>query len=197
MLEHAWALGVPMKWVTDDEVYGDSSELRKVVADQGRWYVLAVRTPMTVWLTRPEVGTPVWQGTGRKPTRERVLEPSHKPLPVVAVVAAWPESHWQRLAVAEGEKGPRLYDWACQRIIEHQDELPGRESWLLARRSTQNPAEIAYYLSNAPTDTPLLRLAQIAATRFTIEQCFEEGKPGWITMKFVTGTVGIGISHSP
>jgi SRSO17 transposase len=54
--------------------------------------------------------------------------------------------------------------------------LPGRDGWLLARRSLTDPEEIAYYLSNAPTETPLLRLAQIASTRFTVEQCFEEAK---------------------
>ena len=176
MLEHAWAMGVPMKWVTGDEVYGDSSPLRKVVAEQGLWYVVAVRTNVTVWLERPEIAIPKWHGTGRKPTKERVLDERIKPMPVVAVVASWPESRWQRLVVDEGEKGPRIYDWACQRIIENQGDLPGRDGWILARRSTTDPDDIAYYLSNSPTDTSLLRLAQVASTRFTIEQCFEEGK---------------------
>ena len=176
MLEHAWAMGVPMKWVTGDEVYGDSSHLRKVVAEHDRWYVVAVRTNVTVWLERPESAIPEWQGMGRKPTKERVLDESIKPIPVVAVVASWPESRWQRLVVDEGEKGPRIYDWACRRIVENQGDLPGRDGWLLARRSTTDPDDIAYYLSNSPADTSLLRLAQVASTRFTIEQCFEEGK---------------------
>ena len=34
----------------------------------------------------------------------------------------------------------------------------------------------AYYLSNAPADTPLLKLAEVAATRHTVEQCIEEAK---------------------
>jgi SRSO17 transposase len=176
MLKHAWAMGVPMKWVTGDEVYGDSPQLREAIAEQGRWYVLAVRTNLTVWLERPETAVPEWKGTGRKPIHERVLDEANKPMSIVAVVASWPENQWQRLEVAEGEKGPRVYDWACQRIIENQAKLPGRDGWLLARRSLTDPEEIAYYLSNAPTETPLLRLAQIASTRFTVEQCFEEAK---------------------
>jgi SRSO17 transposase len=157
MLQHAWAMGVPMRWVTGDEVYGDAPQLRAAIADSGRWYVLAVRSHRTVWLERPE-------------------EDTVPPMPVSAVVALWPESRWQRLAVAEGEKGPRLYDWACQRIVENQEQRPGRDSWLLARRSITDPTEIAYYLSNAPVETALLTLAQVAATRYTVEQCIEEAK---------------------
>jgi SRSO17 transposase len=176
MLQHAWAMGVPMRWVTGDEVYGESPHLRAAVADSGRWYVMAVRTHMTVWRKRPQVAVPAWCGQGRKPTKEQVLEETVQPMSVLAVVASWPESRWQRLAVAQGEKGPRLYDWACQRIVENQEQLPGRDSWLLARRSTTDPTAIAYYLSNAPAETDLLTLAQVASTRYTVEQCFEEAK---------------------
>lgn len=176
MLEHAWGLGVPMQWVTGDEVYGDAPYLRDAVAASGRWYVLAVRPNITVWLDRPAVAVPEWTGTGRKPVKARIRADAVQPLPVPAVVASWPESQWQRLAVAEGARGPRLYDWACQRIVEHQAQLPGRDGWLLARRSTSHPDEIAYYLSNAPAETALLTLAQVASTRYTVEQCIKEAK---------------------
>ena len=128
MLQHAWENGVPMRWVTGDEVYGDSPHLRAAVAESGRWYVLAVRTHFTVWRKRPRVAVPEWRGSGRKPVKQRVTEETVQPMPVSAVVASWPESRWQRLAVAEGEKGPRLYDWACQRIVESHEQLPGRDS---------------------------------------------------------------------
>jgi len=91
-------------------------------------------------------------------------------------VASWPESRWQGLAVAEGEKGLIMYDWACQRIVESRDGLPGRDAWLVARHSLSDPTDIAYYLSNAPVETPLLKLAQVASTRYTVEQCIEEAK---------------------
>jgi hypothetical protein len=62
------------------------------------------------------------------------------------------------------------------RVVESRDGLPGPDAWLLARRSISDPTEIAYYLSNAPLDTSLLTLAQVAATRYTVEQCIEESK---------------------
>jgi SRSO17 transposase len=175
MLRHAWALGVPMRWVTGDEVYGEASYLRDAVAESGRWYVLAVRTHSTVWLERPEVAVPAWSGSGRKPVKEQVVG-DMQPKLISALVASWPESRWQRLEVAEGEKGPRVYDWACQRIVENRDQLPSRDAWLLARRSLTNLDDIAYYLSNAPAETNLMTLARVASTRYTVEQCIEEAK---------------------
>ena len=67
MLRHAWRLGVPMRWVTADEVYGEARALRYAVAESGRWYVFAVGVQNSVWLVRPEVGVPAWKGSGRKP----------------------------------------------------------------------------------------------------------------------------------
>jgi len=54
--------------------------------------------------------------------------------------------------------------------VESRDGLPGSDVWLLARRSLSDPTDIAYYLSNAPVDTPLLKLAQVASTRYVVEQ---------------------------
>lgn len=158
MLRHAWAQSVPMRWVAGDEVYGDSTVLRDVVAESGRCYVLAVRSNTPIWCIRPGV-----KGAPAATT-------------VSMAVMAWAERRWQRLTVAEGEKGPLTYDWAYQRVVESREQRPGTEGWLVVRRSITKPEELAYYLSNAPTDTPLLKLAQVASTRYTIEQCFEEAK---------------------
>jgi len=176
MLEHVWQAGVPMHWVTGDEVYGDSTELRDLVARRERWYVLAVRTFTPVWTERPLVIEPESQERGRPRTKARLAEGAPSATTVKQVVASWRENHWQRLTVAEGEKGLITYDWACQRVVESRDRLPGRDAWLLARRSVSDPTDIAYYLSNAPDDIPLLKLAQVASTRYTVEQCLEEAK---------------------
>jgi SRSO17 transposase len=176
MLEHAWQAGVPMQWVTGDEVYGDAPALRDLVAQHGRWYVLAVQTATPVWTTRPPVVAPEAQERGRPRTKVRLAADAPAATTVQAVVASWPAHRWQCLTVAEGEKGLITYDWACQRVVESRDGLPGPEAWLVARRSLSDPTEIAYYLSNAPVDTPLLQLAQVASTRYTVEQCIEEAK---------------------
>lgn len=176
MLEHAWQAGVPMRWVAGDELYGESTALRDLVAASGRWYVLAVRTPTQVWTQRPPVVEPEPRERGRPRTHVRLAPGAPAATTVKEVVARWPKSRWQSLSVAEGEKGLITYDWACQRIVESRDGLPGPEGWLIARRSLSDPSDIAYYLSNAPAATPLLKLAQVASLRYTVEQCLEEAK---------------------
>lgn len=144
MLEDAWQAGVPMRWVAGDEVYGDSTALRDLIARHERWYVLAVRTSTPVWTERPQVVEPEPQERGRPRTKVRLAEGAPSTITVKEVVDSWSESHRRSLTVAEGEKGLITYDWACQRIVEKCDGLPGRDAWLLARRSLSDPTDIAY-----------------------------------------------------
>jgi len=176
MLKHAWQQGVPMRWVAGDEVYGDAPELRDTIAQHGKLYVLGVRSNQPVWTKRPEVIEPQARKRGRPRTKARLAEDAPPATTVAAVVSAWPEHRWQRLTVAEGEKGLVTYDWACQRIVESSHGLPGRDAWLIARRSRNDGHEIAYYLSNAPLETSLRQMAQVASRRYTVEQCIEEAK---------------------
>ena len=56
MLQHAWERGVPMRWVTGDEVYGDNPKVRAAIrAEEGHYYVLAVSSNTPVWPARPAV----------------------------------------------------------------------------------------------------------------------------------------------
>lgn len=58
---------------------------------------------------------------------------------------------------------------------ESRDGLPGRACWLLLRRNLDG-SEPRYYLYNAPEDTPLLTLAQVAAARWVIQTAFGTAK---------------------
>lgn len=176
LLETAWERGVPMRWITGDEAYGDLPYLRERIAAQRLRYVLAVSSNTHAWTTRPGMDNPDEYTFGRPRKHPRLVREAPPSQTVAAMVAAWPASQWQRLAIAAGEKGPRRYDWAAARIVIRQGKLPGEELWLLARRSIEKPEEIAYYLSNAAAETPLLTLAQVAGARWRIEQALEEAK---------------------
>ena len=176
MLEHAWERGVPMTWVTGDEVYGNDVELRDLVARAGKKYVLAVSADTSVGRERQPVVVPCQGAPGRPRQKPRLAKGAAAWEAVSAVVATLPPWAWQRLAVGQGEKGPRTYDWAAVRIIEKRGAVPGPEGWLLARRSVSDPTQIAYYLSNAPQDTALPTLAEVAGARWSIEATIEEGK---------------------
>lgn len=179
LLRRAWSRGVPMAWVTGDEVYGDAPYVRDGIARAGKRYVLAVGANTPVWSERPQTVAPepsVSARGGRPQTRTRLAPEQPRASTVHAVAASWPAAQWHRLAVREGEKGPIEYDWAAVRVIDSRGRLPADEVWLLARRSISNPKECAYYLSNAEREAALWTLADVAATRFVIEQCFEEAK---------------------
>jgi SRSO17 transposase len=176
MLKHAWANGVPMRWVVGDEIYGEAVKVRCTVEDAQRLYVFAVRSNTCVWPEMPAVIMPFKPATGRPRTLVRLAADAVPSSTVAAVVAAWPSEAWSRLRVADGAKGPLIYDWACARVRDSRDGVPGPACWLLARRSLSDRQEIAYYLSNAPADTRLETLAQKASQRWSIEQCLEEGK---------------------
>jgi len=174
MLRQAWKQGVPMRWVVGDEVYGNSTPLRDLIRKQGKWYVLAVPCDTSVWGERPVV--PELKPQNPRRTRTHLAAGIAPCTTVAALVSARQDLLWERQATSQGEKGPRCYDWTRLRVVERRGDRPGPDAWLLVRRAIDNPAEIAYYLSNAPQEIPWLTLAQVASARFTVEQCLEEGK---------------------
>ncbi len=167
---------LPFQWVAADELYGDSPAFRDGVAALDKWYFTEIKTTTQVWLTRPEVYIPAWKGHGRHPTRLRLRNPSQKAITVQEVAAQVPQPAWTRATIKEGSKGPIVCDFAFLRVIESRAGLPGPEVWLVIRRNVDNPAEVKFYFSNAPTDLPLLDLVRISGMRWPVEIIFEEGK---------------------
>jgi SRSO17 transposase len=176
MLLHAWEQGVPMRWVTGDEVYGDSPRLRETIQAHCRFYVLAVSANTRVWTERPRVEEPQEQTGGRPRLAPRVAQGALQAKMVSEVVANLPSHAWKRLAVMQGEKGAIEYHWARTRVVESRDRLPGPDVWLLARRSLSDPTQLAYYLAYVPARTSLETLVRVASSRYTVEQCIEEAK---------------------
>jgi hypothetical protein len=83
--------------------------------------------------------------------------------------------------LAEGAKGPIFADVKCLRVIDSRDisggrhyPLPNKEVWLYIRRFADG--RIKHALCNAPADTSMETLNQVATMRWPIEQCFEECK---------------------
>lgn len=153
MLERAWTAGLQPRWVLADEVYGSDSRFRRFLEGHGQAFVVAVSSQQRLWVD-----------LGRGLRQERVD----------AIADAVAPKHWFRHSVAEGTKGPRVYDWAAGRfgIVEDQDLV----KWLLIRRSIEAPQERAYYLCAAPVEAMATDLAEAAGTRWAIESCFETAK---------------------
>ncbi len=176
MLADAIAAGVPLRWVGGDSVYGDSPTFVQGVRQFGKWYVLDSSADARVWLEGPQVIPPDQRP---RPKRGR---PCTQPLVVGEVkrvdevVAALPATARRRLTVAEGSQGPRVYEYAEVWVWFSEEGLPGPRERLLVRRSLGQEPELKYHRSNAPAEVPLLKLAQVRAARWTIEEDIQSAK---------------------
>jgi SRSO17 transposase len=156
MLARALDAGVPAGWVTADEAYGQDSKFRTFLDQRRIGYVVCVPRRQAIGLGL---------GTARVDT----------------LAGQAPAEAWKRLSAGDGSKGPRLYDWAMAALPGHDDGRgddhgDGRGRWLLIRRSTTDPDELAFYLCAGPSDTSIDILVRIAGARWAIEECFQQAK---------------------
>lgn len=149
MLERAWSEGLPLDWVAGDTTYGNSPAFREAIHHQQRQYVLQVAKSMPL-----------------RPTVEAVDQPAEQ--------WATTTDGWQQLAFNFGEKGLIFSEWQAWRVYATTDTVG--EQWLLVRRRLSAPREVTYHVSNAPADTPVETLAQVACARHQVEQLLEEAK---------------------
>jgi SRSO17 transposase len=154
MLQRLWQAQLTISWVVADSVYGSNPELRGALEVHQQPYVMAVSCTEPVVLDLPGLGV-------------RRLEVQELP----ALLAS---DSWQTLAMSEGTKGPRLFDWACLPIW-HQGGDDGWHSVLL-RRPLSPDVDPTYYLVFAPPTTSLSAKVTALGGRWRIEEDFENAK---------------------
>ena len=164
------------QWVACDEAYGKDPAFLDGVAALDRWYFAEVPRNIRIWRTCPRTKIPEWSGRGPKPTQERVVEGEPQSKRVDQMAATVPKKDWHPYLIKEGSKGPMVAEFAFLRVIEVRDELPGREVWLVLRRSLRENPELKIYLCNAPADIPHTELVRIAGMRWPVETALEDGK---------------------
>jgi SRSO17 transposase len=176
MIASAVAEGIPFRWVGGDSVYGDSPTYVQGVRELGKWYVVDTSADAHVWTEEPQVIAAEQRPRarrGRPCSQPQVVGDSRR---VDAVVAALPADAWRRLVVAEGSQGPRMYEYAQVWVWFSEEGLPGPKERLLVRRSLGQSAEWKYHRSNAPASVPLSKLAEVRASRWTIEEDIQSAK---------------------
>jgi SRSO17 transposase len=152
MLGRALDAGIAPDFVLADEVYGNDGKFRRFLESRGQAFVVAVAGNQRLWV-------------GLEQRR------------VDQIAADAPAKSWFRFSVAQGSKGPRVYDWNAARYGTPTER--GQQRWLLVRRHVET-GERAYYLCCAkPEARPKARprdLARAAGRRWAIEVCFESAK---------------------
>jgi SRSO17 transposase len=154
MIARALDAGVPCTWVLGDAVYGADRRLRMMLEERGQPYLLGIRGNDKLWsVLDGRIG-------------------QHKP---EDLTAALPDAAWRRLSAGPGAKGQRLYDWARVRLFRLQ-QPPCWDHWLLVRRPTADPTDLAYFVVFGPEDATLAALARVAGRRWIVEEGFEAAK---------------------
>ena len=154
-LERARAAGLPFRWVVADTVYGRAVDLRMWLEKQGYAYVLAIASTEIVCVQTPNGSYLLAEA--------REID-----------AALVQEQDWQRLAMSQGSKGPRSFDWVRLPVV-HQGVVDGCH-WLLIRRCIDDPQEKAYYLVFASPATTLQEMVWAIGNRWHIEEDLQATK---------------------
>jgi SRSO17 transposase len=153
MIVAAVDAGVPARWVTADEVYGNSGAFRARLRRLGLGYALAVSCSHLV----PIDGGKVRQRADR-------------------IAAELPDTAWQRRSAGVGSKGPRWYDWAwLDDVCTDADPDDGGYHSLLIRRNIAT-GELAFYRCWSPRPASLVQLVRVAGIRWSVEESFQAAK---------------------
>ena len=172
---------VPFAWVNADAHYGMNSDFLDGVAGLDKWYFTEVPSTTMVWPGDVKI-LPAGLGqagnlkSGRPRSGPRVAK-KEPPPQVLRQIGAWlPTEAWKRFTIKEGAKGPITADFAFVRAVSKRGRRPGHEVWVIFRRSTSDPTDIKYYLSNAPARIAKTDLVRQAGLRWPVETAIEEGK---------------------
>lgn len=171
MVQAAVRAELPFRWVGGDTIYGNSPTFVQGVQALQKWYVLDVSSDFPVWLRPP------LPAKKSRPSAKRKSPVSEKPLPVAEAMAGLPPSAWKRITVSEGSQGPIVYEYAeLVAWFSEEGHPPAAPERLLIRRSLGQKPELKFHRSNAPAEVPLQRVAEVRASRWTIEQDLQAGK---------------------
>lgn len=141
--------GFQLTAVVADADYGSTAAFRRGLEHLGLRYGVAIRWFLTMWT------------------------PGARHVQTAAAIAAQiPERDWQRVAWADGTKGPLAARFAALRVRPAKSR---GERWLLCERSLSDD-ERKYYLLNLDATATLRDLVTVVRSRWPIEQQYRELK---------------------
>jgi SRSO17 transposase len=187
LVDQARAWDVPFAVVVTDAGYGENPTFLAGLDARQVAYVVGVSS--TFGVRRPDE---VRAAAAVRPPSPRGRGQPKKPRPAPLyqakmVLAALPAARWQNLTWREHADtvlrkqfiAVRVH-WAtggAQFSTSHARVFTGPEGWLLGERPVPGEhGDSKWYVSNLPAATPLQRLAELAHSRWPIEQFYEDAK---------------------
>ncbi len=175
--------GVRFAWLTFDEGYGGKPPFLRELDACGQNYVGEIPVSFVGWTVPPEIlhrQLPCDKRMGR-PRKLPRLKVRHTPACEVRDILKYSpilrRVPWVAYHVKEGAKGPMA--WEAKRVafwIKDEQGLPVGPNHLLICRKVLDSTEVKFFLSNAPTDTPVTELLLVAFDRWRIERMFQDSK---------------------
>jgi SRSO17 transposase len=168
--------GVPFAWIGMDCFYGEQPWLRDKIENGGMIYIADIPCDTRVWLNLPKTEIPKKKGKrGRNPTRERIAVGEPDPIEVQKFADQLAPSEYQRVFLRDTERKELWCQMVCLRVYPVQDELPGKETWLIIRKD-DGENKTKYQFSNAPINTNIERFGQMSCSRYWIERALQDAK---------------------
>jgi SRSO17 transposase len=182
IVRQARAGGMRFEWVGVDAGYGKEPAFLRALDDMNEVFVADVHRTQRIWTERPALTVPPSpSGRGRASTRGRGAaqkrQASAAPVTVESLVKRFGAADWVRCDLRDGTRGVLRVDLAHRRVWVWDGEEEAPRCWhLIVRREVKSEKTIKYTLSNAPADTPVLRLGQRQGHRYWVERVFEDAK---------------------
>jgi len=160
---------LPHGWVAGDDEMGRTTAFRRDLNDRNEQYLLAV--PSNTAIRDLEATPPPDGGRGSNPKTPFVQ--AHQ----------WRDEvdadQWTRIKVRDAEKGPieielvacRVQTKIKRRMMQYDEVLV-----IIRCLDEDGATKYDYYLSNAPSDTPLKEFARVATAAHRIEEAIKRGK---------------------
>jgi SRSO17 transposase len=175
IVRQARALGMRFEWIGVDAGYGKEPAFLRALEDSKEVFAADVQRGQRIWTEPPELAVPPSTPGRGRPTAQR--QASVASVTVESLVEGFGVKDWTRYNLRDSTRGVLQVDVAHRRVWlwDGAEETP--RCWhLIVRREVKSEKTIKYTLSNAPADTPVLRLAQMQGQRFWVERVFEDAK---------------------
>lgn len=199
LYDRARANGLKFDWLTFDEWYGSKPPFLRALDVRRQKFIGEMHKDFVGWIDPPRITTRPYRrgrrGRGRK--TPRVVAGSRKAQTVERLAQSHPalrDQAWEMWRIKDGEKGPIV--WNIKHVLMYakdENSLPTKRYHLLV---CQNPltGEVKYFISNAPPNTPVKKLLQVAFSRWAVERCFEDHK-GEVGLTHWEGRLWVGLQR--
>jgi SRSO17 transposase len=181
LYDRAAGNGLHFDWMTFDEGYGSKPEFLRELSARGQGFVGEVPRNFMGWIKAPRVVTRKYRkhgrGRGRKTPRLAAGGPRSRRVDAMLEGDGFRNQPWVRWRVKDGHKGPMIWEVKHLRFSPvAADGLPGDPLHLIVARDVLNPAELKFFVSDAPAGTSVQTMLLVAFSRWRVERCFEDQK---------------------